>query len=148
MSSDRRDETARRLPSVPRLGVGVLVKDGDRFVLVRRGREPAKGRWAVPGGMIEVGERIEEAARREILEECGLKIDRLRFLTVYEFIQKEAQDVLYHMVVLEYCADYVEGVLKAGDDAEAVGWFCEKDLETLDCSETVREVVRLALVGA
>lgn len=143
--SMRIDAETRRFPSAPRLGVGVVVVHEGRFVLIKRGHEPAKGAWTLPGGLVELGERLHEAACREIREECGLDIDRLSLIDVVEFIEPADDGIRYHFVVADYRARYGGGVLQAADDADDARWFSIEDLEDLSCSESVTSVVQKAL---
>lgn len=134
----------RQFPSTPRLGVGVVIVHDEKFVLIKRGHEPAKGAWTLPGGLVELGEPLHEAVRREICEECGLHIDRLRLIDVVEFIEPADDAIRYHYVIVDYRAHYGGGVLQAADDADDARWFSIQDLEELSCSEKVREVVHKA----
>ncbi|MDZ7316142.1 MAG: NUDIX hydrolase [candidate division KSB1 bacterium] len=135
----------KTIPKAPLVGVGVIVKRGKEFVLIKRRKEPAKGMWTIPGGHVEFGESLEEAARREIREECSLEIGRLEPIHVFDIIDKEGDKVRRHLVVIDYYADYAGGILTAGDDAEAAGWFTIEDLDSLPCPPNLRKVIQKAL---
>lgn len=114
--------TERTFPDRPWLGVGGLVFQEDRVLLVKRGREPGLGQWSIPGGMVEVGETVQEAVQREIKEETGLQVEVLQLVEVFERIFPNDQGrIKYHYVVLDFLCQIIGGELKASSDAaEAV----------------------------
>lgn len=146
----------------PGVGVAVLVQAAGRVLLVRRARPPAAGLWAFPGGRLELGERLEAAARRELREECGLEVEDLRRLDVEEAIFAESVDGalpagadadpgLVHWVIVLFRARAMpppEGGLpevRAGDDAADVGWFDAAAIAELPCLPGVFERAARAL---
>ena len=114
----------RRYPPAPLVGVGVVVFNAaGQALLVKRGRPPRAGQWSLPGGLIDVGEKLVEAARREVREECAIEIEIGDFVAVFEPIERDDEDrVEYHYVVLDYWARHVSGEPVAQDDAAAVTW--------------------------
>jgi 8-oxo-dGTP diphosphatase len=141
-SSVNTAELNRLYPTVPRLGVGVVVVRNRQFILVKRGQEPAKGSWSLPGGLVELGERIEDAARREVLEECGIRIVSPTLLDLFEYIEKKDDGIRYHYVVVDFKAGFLGGELTAADDVEDSRWFAVDDLDALECSEKIKSVVK------
>jgi mutator protein MutT len=130
------------LPDHPTVGVGgVLVHEG-RVLLIRRGKEPLRGRWVVPGGTVELGESLEEALVREMREETALEVAPAGVLTVFDRIQRESGRVLYHYVIVDYLCRYVAGEARAGSDAEAVAWAAPEELDSYDMPSKALEVVR------
>jgi 8-oxo-dGTP diphosphatase len=126
----------------PSIGVGgVLIHEG-RVLLIRRGKEPLRGRWVVPGGTVEVGETLETALVREMEEETGIRVKPADLLTVFDRIQREGGRVLYHYVIVDYLCDYVSGAPRAGSDAEAVALVTPGDLPDYDLPAKALEVVR------
>jgi ADP-ribose pyrophosphatase YjhB (NUDIX family) len=119
---------------------GVLVHDG-KVLLIRRGKEPLRGRWVVPGGTVELGETLEDALVREMLEETGLSVSPVELLTVFDRIQEEAGRVAYHYVIVDYLCRLEGGEARAGSDAEAVAWAGRSELPAYDLPAKALEVV-------
>lgn len=141
------DERGDRLyPGRPMVGVGAVVWDGGRVLLERRGQPPAQGSWAVPGGLIEVGETAQEAIRREVREECGIEIAVGPVLGLFEPIQHDADGrIRYHFVIVDFLGYYRSGELRAGDDAADVRWVAPADLPRYALSEATRDMIERAL---
>lgn len=128
-------ENARVYPVVPRTGVGAMVIKDEKILLVKRGVEPNKGRWAIPGGMLKLGETMQECAAREILEETGVTVAVGECIYVFDLIERdEAGKIKFHFVVIDFAALYVAGEPKGADDAEEAGWFAPEDLDDLPVS--------------
>ena len=114
----------RQYPKRPLLGVGALIFKRNKVLLVERGKDPLKGYWSLPGGLVETGERLEDAVRREVREETGLVIRPLYLAEMFERIMHdEAGHVEYHYVLADYVCKVVSGDPKASDDASQVDWF-------------------------
>ena len=112
----------REYPEAPVVGVGaVVVKDG-RVLLVRRGHEPSKGRWSLPGGMLELGEGLSAGVVREVKEETGLDVEVVELVELLDRVYREEDRVRYLYVIADYLCRVVGGELKAASDAEAVRW--------------------------
>ncbi len=120
--------------------MGVVVWREDSFLLVRRGKEPNRGQWSIPGGAQHLGETIYQAAEREVLEETGLEVRVLGLVDVVDGIRRDEQGrVSWHYTLVDLVAEYLAGEAVAGDDADAVGWFTLDDLPGIDLwQETVR----------
>ena len=109
----------------PDVGAGAVVQDDEgRLLVVLRGRAPAAGRWSLPGGRVERGERAAEAAAREVHEETGLQVEVAAFVGFSESIQHD-----HHIVILDFLAAVTGGQLVAGDDAADVAWVTRAELE-------------------
>ena len=128
-------------PGQPRVAVGAVLIHEGRVLLIRRGKEPLRGRWVVPGGTVELGETLEQALVREIEEETGLTVRPREVVTVFDRILGEAGRVEYHYVIIDYLCDYVAGEPRAGSDAEAVALVPPEDLPAYDLPEKALEVV-------
>jgi len=124
----------REYPDRPFVGVGAVVICDGRVLLARRGKEPRKGSWSLPGGAQKLGETVPEAARREIHEETGLEIEVLGLIDVVDSIQREESGtVRYHYTLVDVLAQTVNGdIATAGDDAAEVAWFSLDELEPLE----------------
>ena len=129
-------------PARPTVGVGgVLIQDG-RVLLIRRGKEPLRGRWVIPGGTVELGETLEQALVREMAEETSLRVAPGELLTVFDRILREEGAVRYHYVILDYLCSYVSGEAGAASDAEAVAWVAPEELPAYDLPDKALEVVK------
>jgi mutator protein MutT len=128
-------------PTAPAVGVGgVLVHEG-RVLLIRRGKEPLRGRWVVPGGTVELGETLEDALVREMQEETGLLVEPVEVLTVFDRIRREGDRVAYHYVIVDYLCRYLSGEARAASDALEVAWAAPGDLARYDVPAKALEVV-------
>lgn len=123
------------------VGVGAVVIHEGRVLLIRRGKEPLRGRWVVPGGTVELGETLEAALAREVLEETGLVVTPREVVTVFDRIERDAGGVRYHYVIVDYLCDYVSGEPRAATDAEDVALVSLADLPRYDLPQKALEVV-------
>lgn len=130
------------VPDRPCVGVGAVLIHEGRVLLIRRGKEPLRGRWVVPGGTVELGETLEQALVREVEEETGLIVRPREVVAVFDRIQRESERVDYHYVIVDYLCDYVAGEVLAGSDAEAVALVAPADLPDYDLPEKALEVVQ------
>ncbi|MFO8032039.1 MAG: NUDIX hydrolase [Desulfohalobiaceae bacterium] len=129
----------RKYPQFPVLGIGALVLHQGQVLLVRRGTQPALGEWSIPGGMVELGESLQQAAEREILEETGVRIKAGEPAYVFDWIQRDQPgEVLYHYVIVDLWAEYLQGSPVAGDDAQEAGWVALSQLQGLDLNQSTR----------
>jgi ADP-ribose pyrophosphatase YjhB (NUDIX family) len=127
------------------LGVGALIVDGGRILLVERGREPLKGYWSLPGGVVEAGERLEAAMRREVREETGLEVDVVCMLEIFERIMPDNEGKPeYHYVLIDYLCRPAGGTLGAADDASRVQWFGADEIDGLKITEGTPAVIAKA----
>jgi ADP-ribose pyrophosphatase YjhB (NUDIX family) len=112
----------REFPETPLVGVGAVVVDGGRVLLVRRGTEPLKGQWSLPGGVLELGESLQAGVIREVQEETGLTVEPLELVELLDRIHRAGERVRYHYVIADYLCRVTGGELKAATDADAVRW--------------------------
>ena len=135
----------REYPSVPKIGVGGLVVDKGKLLLIRRAYEPSSGLWSIPGGLLEVGESLEEAVVREIEEETGIKVEVKELLDVLNFVIKdEAGKVKYHYVLIDFLAKPVGGELRPSRETLDVRWVSLKDIEKYSLTRTARRLISKA----
>jgi 8-oxo-dGTP diphosphatase len=136
----------REYPSAPIPAVGAVVIKGDTFLLVLRGQQPSLGKWSIPGGVLELGETIEQAARREVREECGLEIEVGPVVEVRDAIVRDADGgIQFHYVLIDVVARYLEGELVVGSDVEDARWVKKTDLPTFELTEGLEEVILRAM---
>ena len=112
----------REFPSSPLVGVGAVVIQDDRVLLVQRGTEPARGQWSIPGGLIDLGETLREAVTREALEETGLIVEPIELVELLDRIHRDGERVRYHYVIADYLCRVVGGTMQAASDADDVRW--------------------------
>jgi len=136
----------REYPDRPLVGVGAVVIHQGLVALVRRGAEPRRGEWSIPGGLVELGETLRQAAEREALEEIGLAVEAGEVLEVFENLQRDSQGkILYHFVVVDFECRFVSGRLTAGGDANEACWAVANDLKALGVSEAAMRVIGKAV---
>lgn len=131
----------REYPDRPWCAVGVVVRDRERVLLVRRARPPNVGTWSLPGGALELGEAVFDAARREVFEETGIVVVPREVVEVYDAVTRDDDGrVRFHYVVVEILAEPALGEPTPGDDAREARWF---DLDELDRLTTPPDTVRV-----
>jgi mutator protein MutT len=123
------------------VGVGAVVVHEGRVLLIRRGKEPLRGRWVVPGGTVELGETLEAAVVREVREETGIEVRPREIVTVFDRIQRDGDAVRHHFVIVDYLCDFVAGTLRAGSDAEDAAFVAPADIGEYALPEKALEVV-------
>jgi 8-oxo-dGTP diphosphatase len=144
----------REFPEVPLVGVGVVIIDSSpensRVLLVKRAHPPLQAQWSIPGGVLEIGELVREAAIREAREETGLIVESADLLGVYDRVLRNAeQRVQYHYVLIDFLCRRVGGELRAASDATEVRWFTGEELPALNLAEDTLDVIRkgFAILG-
>ena len=136
----------RSYPSQPGFGVGAVVIEGGKVLLVRRGHAPLEGRWTLPGGLVELGETLEDGLRREVLEETGWTVRVGKQLALFDFIEKdESGRVHYHYVLADFLCERIEGDLRAGSDVTDVRLVSPDELDAYDLTAKALEVIREGL---
>ena len=135
--------TAGRYPECPVVAVGAVVFKGDRVLLVRRGQPPSHDLWAIPGGKVRLGETLQAAAEREILEETGLTVRARQPVYTFDLIERNRQGrIRFHYVIVDLIADYVAGTISAGDDAREVRWIGPDEIRQLKVSSQTIELLQ------
>ena len=133
----------REFPEVPLVGVGAIIIEANRVLLVKRAHPPLQAQWSIPGGVLEVGELVREAAIREAREETGLIVEPGDLLGVYDRVLRDAEErVQYHYVLIDFFCRRVGGELHAADDAAEVRWFTREELPALNLAEDTQDVIR------
>ena len=136
----------RPYPERPVVGVGAVVLDGERVLLIRRGHAPLKGQWSLPGGGVEVGETLEQAIAREVLEETGLVVEVGPMVEVLDRISRDADGrVDYHFVLIDFVCRPDGGVLRSASDAEDAAWVALRDLAQYEVAPVTISVIQKAV---
>jgi len=136
----------REYPEYPLIGVRAVIVEKNRALLIRRAHAPLLGEWSLPGGVLECGETLHEAAIREAREETGLVVEVGEMLGVYErVIRSDDARVRYHYVLIDFLCRPVAGELKASSDAAEAGWFTREELPALELAVDANDVVRKGL---
>jgi ADP-ribose pyrophosphatase YjhB (NUDIX family) len=112
----------REFPLAPLVAVGAVVVDEGRVLVVQRGSEPRKGQWALPGGLLELGESLAEGVAREVREETGLLVEPVELIELLDRIHRQGERVRFHYVIADYLCRVTGGELRAASDADAVRW--------------------------
>ena len=123
------------------MGVGGVVLIGGRVVLIRRGKEPLRGRWVIPGGTVELGETLQEALVREMQEETGIVVRPREVVLVFDRIERQGPSVEYHYVIIDYACDYVSGELRAGSDADEIALVAPDEIGRYDLPPQALDLV-------
>jgi 8-oxo-dGTP diphosphatase len=139
----------REYPSVPRVGVGAVILDGGRVLLVRRGQPPLAGKWSLPGGLVELGETTREAIAREVAEECGLEIRVGEVAGILDRVVRDGEGrIRYHWVLVDYVAFPVSGTLCAATDVDEAQWVEVDDVERFDTTDGLVDMIRRGVAVA
>jgi len=138
---------AREYPISPLVGVGVIVFNSeDKILLVQRGREPNLDLWALPGGLVELGEELKAAAKREVKEECNIEVEVGDAVSVVDLILKDQNEkVKYHYILIDYNAKYIAGDIIPQSDVNDVNWFSFQEMDNLNIPEVTKQVIIKAL---
>ena len=137
----------RSYPAHPTVAVSAIIFKEERILVIKRAKEPNKGKWSIPGGGLELGETFYEAGKREVQEECSIKIEIERvFYTTENIIRDDDGRVKYHYVLVDLLARYTGGEARAQSDAEECRWVTADELAGLDISPRLRTVLEQAMI--
>jgi ADP-ribose pyrophosphatase YjhB (NUDIX family) len=131
----------RKYPNHPIVGVSGVVIDRDRALLIRRGEEPLKGEWSIPGGMLELGEELAAGVQRELKEETGLDVEPLECILVFDRISHEGKRVKYHYVIIDYLCRKKRGRVRPASDVVDARWVRREDLAQYHLTELATAVI-------
>jgi mutator protein MutT len=124
------------------IGVGAVVIENGKILLVKRAFDPGAGKWSVPGGLVELGEKLSEACAREAEEETGLRVQVLELINVFDMIENEDPGkIKYHYVLVEFLVKPVSGELKPNAEVAELRWFTREETKTLDMTRTARRAI-------
>ena len=129
----------RLYPSQPIVGVGAVVVCDGKILLEKRKNEPGKGKWSIPGGLVELGEGVEQTVIREVREETGLEVGKPELVDVVDnVVRDENGEVKYHFVIIDYFVKLKGGTMKAMSDAEELRWVTFDEMEQYDLTKTFK----------
>ena len=132
----------REYPDHPLVGVGAVAIEKGKILLVRRAFEPGAGKWSVPGGLVELGEKLSDACEREAEEETGLKVQVLELINVFDMIDKdESGKVRYHYVLADFLVKPVGGELKPNAEVTELKWYTREETKNLEMTRTARRAL-------
>lgn len=137
----------REFPNAPLVAVGAVIVDEGRVLLVRRGTEPLRGEWSLPGGVLEVGESLVAGVVREVREETGLTVEPVELIELLDRIHREGERVRYHYVIADYLCRVVGGALQAATDADAVRWVARAEWNSHSALQLDPVTVRVIELG-
>jgi 8-oxo-dGTP diphosphatase len=148
--------SSREYPERPVVGVGGVIIDNGRALLIRRGSEPLRGEWSIPGGTLELGESLQEGVARELREETGLQVRVLELIEVFDRIFPSERAALseperlprFHFVIVDYLCERISGEACAGSDVTDVAFSTEDELEKFGLTETATRVLKTAFAMA
>jgi ADP-ribose pyrophosphatase YjhB (NUDIX family) len=139
---------SREYPERPLLGVGGVVIHQGKVLLIRRATEPLKGEWSIPGGLVELGEKLLDAVKREVLEETGLVVEPGKVLELFDSIWKDAEGrCQYHYVLVDYLCRMTGGNLQAASDVSEARWVEEQELRNLGLRPATAAVIGKAFAA-
>ena len=124
------------------VGVGVLIRKDGRYLIVKRAADPDAGLWSVPGGLVEIGEKLAEAAMREAREETGLDVEIIDVLGAVDKIVREGPRIKYHFIIVDYLAEPKGGVMKPASDALDARWVEPEELPKYELTPTLIELLK------
>ena len=132
---------SREYPEHPRVGVGGVVIHRNRALLIRRGHEPLKGEWSIPGGLLELGEELADGVRRELKEETGLDVRPVECILVFDRITRERRRVKYHYVIVDYLCRRIGGRVRPASDVTHARWVRREDLPQYHLTKLATAVI-------
>ena len=132
----------RKYPDRPYVGVGVIVFCDQEVLLVKRNKEPNKGQWSIPGGKQNIGETATDAAKRELLEETGVKVEQLLLVDVVDTIIPDVEGkIKYHYTLVDYMGHWLSGEIRPGDDAQEVRWVCLNKIDSFSLLDKTINII-------
>lgn len=135
-------QLTRKYPKMPLVGVGAVVIKNGKILLVKRAFEPGKGKWSVPGGVVELGEKLAVACAREMEEETGLKGQVLELINAYDMIvPDQSGKIMYHYVLIDFLVKPLGGVEKPSDEVLEMRWVSYEETKELEMTVSARKAL-------
>lgn len=133
----------KEYPKQPIVGVGAIIIHNGKMLIVKRGSDPGKGKWSVPGGLVELGETVKEAVEREVLEECNLKVEASHLIDIVDNIIRDKNGrIKYHFIILDFFAKLRGGKLKPNSEIIEAKWVPIDEVEKYDLTNTFKEFMK------
>ncbi|MFC1833857.1 NUDIX hydrolase [Thermodesulfobacteriota bacterium] len=143
------ESVPREFPPVPLVGVGALIVEESKIIMVKRGRPPSVGQWSIPGGLVQVGESLKDAVVREVYEETSLLVEAGELVELLERIfPHDDGRIRYHYVLADYLCRVKDGLPVAGSDVLEAGWYCRDKLPSLNVAPITMRVIDKAFDAA
>lgn len=134
----------REYPRQPLVGVGAIIIEDRRVLLIKRAKAPLLGEWSIPGGMLELGETLRQGAEREALEETGLVVRATDLLGVFDrIVPDDNERTLYHYVLIDFLCRKISGNLRAAGDAAEACWYTKAEVEALALREDTKKIIQM-----
>lgn len=149
MTRDEMKGPRREYPEAPLVGVGTVTIKNGKILLIKRAFDPGAGRWSIPGGLVEVGEKLSEAAARETEEETGIKVDILELINVFDMIDlDDEKKTQYHYVLVDFLSKPVGGKERLSDEVTEIKWVTFEEAKALDLTKTARKALEELFGGS
>ncbi len=149
MSEEAVHQDKRTYPSNPLVGVGAVAIKNGKILLVKRAFDPGAGKWSIPGGLVEVGEKLSEACARETEEETGIKVEILELINVFDMIDRDEDGrVRYHYVLVDFLAKPVGGEEKKSEEVTEIAWVDYQEAKRMDLTKTARKALEELFGGS
>ena len=138
-----KEELRREYPSQPIVGVGAIITQDGKILLAKRGSEPGKGKWSVPGGLVELGEKLSRAVIREVKEETNLDVEVIHLVdAVDNIIRDPNRKIQFHFVIIDFLTKLIGGTLQPSSDVLDTRWVRIEEAEDYDLTDTFREFLK------
>lgn len=149
MSTEIEHQNKRVYPSAPLVGVGAVAIKNGKVLLVKRAFEPGAGKWSIPGGLVEVGEKLSEACARETKEETGVEVEILELINVFDMIDRDEEGkTKYHYVLVDFLAKPVGGEERRSEEVTEIAWVDYQEAKRMDLTRTARKALEELFGGA
>lgn len=136
------DPFGREYPTKPLIGVGAVAVKNGKILLIKRAFDPGAGKWSVPGGLVEVGERLSDACVRETEEETGLRVEVLELINVFDMIDKDNEGrVKYHYILVDFLVKPVGGEERLSKETADMKWVTRDESKQLEMTRTARRAL-------
>jgi ADP-ribose pyrophosphatase YjhB (NUDIX family) len=149
MTDEKDSHRRREYPTIPLVGVGAVTIKNGKILLVKRAFDPGAGKWSVPGGLVELGEKLSEACARELEEETGIKGEVLELINVFDMIDKDgAGKIRYHYVLADFLVKPTGGVENPSVEVTEMRWVTREETRSMDMTKTARRALEELFGGA